>query len=350
MTAIKAKTSADEVKNALENLPRGYDDSYKTTMERIERATLVNPNDTTSSLARRTLMWNAYSYRALSLAELQEALELDLNKPAFRMSCPFDKQTLLDVTAGLVSVDSDEQHVRLCHATAQEYFDKSHETWFPDSASRIARACLQYLNRQEFSFPCEGLREDDELEKRTSQHPLLGYACTFWGNHVSDAGKDEEVVKAVDQYLQDPGKVAAFIQVAWYLSLESLENWDIRKGANALHIAAWFGLTEVIRSLLGHGLGVNAQDPAGGRTPLMLACRRGQASTTALLLKVGASVNTLDSAQSTALFEAIVGNHPEVVAALRSKPELNIKEEHLHRAQRTPLMLAATEDFFEIVI
>ncbi|KAL8905270.1 MAG: hypothetical protein Q9207_002741 [Kuettlingeria erythrocarpa] len=213
----------------------------------------------------------------------------------------------------------------------------------------MARACLQYLNHQEFSFPCEWLGEDDELEKRISRHPLLGYACTFWGDHASDAGKDDEVDKAVAQYLQDPGKVAAFTQAAWYLNSESLGNWDIRKGANGLHIAAWFGLTEAIRSLLGHGLDVNAQDPAGGRTPLMLACRRGHASTTTLLLEEGAFVNTRDSAESTALFEAIDGDHSEVVDALLRRPELNVNEEYLYRAKRTSLVLAVTEDFVKIL-
>lgn len=349
MTTIKAKTSAEEVKHALENLPQGYDESYKTTMERVEHASLINPNDTTSNLAKRTLMWVACSYRALSLAELQEALEIDLDKPEFRMLYRYDKQTLLDVTAGLVYVDSDEKHVRLCHATAQEYFDKSREVWFPNSASHIARSCLQYLDRREFSAPCEGLREDEEFEKRKAQHHFLQYASSFWGNHASDAGQTEELHKAVTGYLQDTGKVAAFIQAAWYVTSEGLENWDIRKGANGLHIAAWFGLTEVLRSLLEGGLDINSQDPHGGQTALILACRRGHVSTTTLLLDWGATVNTRNNAESTALFEAVIGNHAEVVAVLLSKPVLNVNEEHLHSAERTPLMFAVRDDSVEIV-
>ncbi|KAL8992291.1 MAG: hypothetical protein Q9169_007212, partial [Polycauliona sp. 2 TL-2023] len=350
MSTVKAKTSAEEVKNALENLPQGYDDSYKSTMERIEHATIANPNDTTSTLAKRTLMWVACSYRALSLAELQQALEIDLDKPDFRMSYPYDKQTLLDVTAGLLYVDSDEKHVRLCHATAQEYFDKSHEKWFPDSASRIARSCLQYLSRQEFSSPSEGLREDEEFEKRTAKYPFLGYACAFWGNHAGDAGQHQEVYNAATRYLEDADRVAAFIQAAWYLNSEGLANWDVRKGASGLHIAAWFGLTEVIRSLLKQGLDVNAQDPAGGQTPLIFACRRGHASATNLLLQHGASVNTRNNTESTALFEAVMGNHTEVVAILLNKSELRVNEEHLQSAERTPLMFAVRDDHFNIVV
>ncbi|KAL8847298.1 MAG: hypothetical protein Q9221_007643 [Calogaya cf. arnoldii] len=349
MTTIKAKTSAEEVEHALENLPQGYDDSYKATMERIEHATLTNPNDTTSRLAKRTFMWVACSYRALSLAELQEVLEIDLDKPDLRMSYPYDKQTLLDVTAGLLYIDSDEKHVRLCHATAQEYFDKSRETWFPDSASLIARSCLQYLSRRELSVPCEGLPEEEEFEKRKTQHPFLQYACSYWGNHASNANHEGEIHRAVTAYLEDPGKVAAFIQAAWYLTSEGLENWDIRKGANGLHVAAWFGLTEALRSLLERSLDINAQDPAGGQTPLILACRRGHASTASLLLGQGATVNARNHEENTALFEAIIGNHAEVVAVLLGKPELNVNEEHLHSAERTPLMFAVREEYVGIV-
>lgn len=281
---------------------------------------------------------------------MQNYKKLLADKPEFRMSYPYDKQTLLDITAGLLYIESDERHVRLCHATAQEYFDKSREVSFPNSASQIARSCLQYLNRREFSVPCEGLREDEEFEKRKAQHHLLQYACSFWGNHASDAGQTEEVHRAVTGYLEDTGKVAAFIQAAWYVTSEGLENWDIRKGANGLHIAAWFGLTEVLRSLLERGLDVNAQDPASGQTPLILASRRGHASTTTLLLDRGATVNTRNNAESTAMFEAVIGNHAEVVAVLLSKPELNVNEEHLHNAERTPLMFAVKDDEYAEIL
>ncbi|KAL8665063.1 MAG: hypothetical protein Q9168_007784, partial [Polycauliona sp. 1 TL-2023] len=345
MNAIRAKTSADEVSVALENLPQGYDDSYKATMERIEHATVTNANDTTSSLAKRTLMWVACSYRAFSLAELQEALGIDLDKPESRMSYPYDKQTLLDVTAGLIYIDSDDRHVRLCHATAQEYFDKSQDIWFPNSAALIARSCLQYLNRQEFSVPCEGLREDEEFEKRTVQHPFLRYACAFLGRHAGDASQNGTVHSELTRYLKDVRRVAAFTQAVWYLNSEGFANWDIRKGAGGLHIAAWYGLTEVIESLLGHGLDANAQDPAGGHTPLMFACRRGHASATTSLLQQGATVNTRNRTGSTAMFEAVMGNHSEVVAVLLSRPELEVNEEHINNAERTPLMFAVVKDF-----
>ncbi|KAL8771481.1 MAG: hypothetical protein Q9209_003151 [Squamulea sp. 1 TL-2023] len=279
-------------------------------MERIEHASVSNPNDNTSSLAKRTLMWVACSYRALSLAELQQTLEI------------YDKQTLLEITAGLLYVDSDEKHVRLCHATAQEHFDKSQEIWFPDSASQIARSCVQYLNRKEFSAPCEGLREDEEFEKHRDRHPFLQYAYSFLGNHAINAGQNQRVHATITQYLKENGKVDAFIQAAWYLSSEGTENRDVCKGANG---------------------------PAGGQTPLIFACRRGHTPAVALLLQKGAPVNTRNNAESTALFEAVIGNHADVVAILLSKLELNVNEELLHSAERTPLIFAVRDEYVQIV-
>ncbi|KAL8825600.1 MAG: hypothetical protein Q9170_007731 [Blastenia crenularia] len=349
MSAIKVKTSPEEVKDALEHLPQGYDDSYKATMERIEATSLSNPNDTSSSLAKRALMWVACSYRPLSLAELQEALAIDLDKPGAKSSYRYDKETLLEITAGLLYVNGDESSVNLCHSTALEYFSKNQETWFPGATSKITRCCLQYLSRPELAEPCQGLREEEEFEKRKIQYPFLAYAYLYWGNHAYNAGSDIEVQDAVIQYLEDTLKVDSFIQAAWYLNSSGSASWDVRKGAHSLHVAAWFGLTDAIIHLLKQEVDVDLQDPADGLTPLMMACRRGYAETVKLLLDKGASVNIRNHSESTALFEAVIANRTDVVAVLLTNPRIDINEEHLHNSERTPLMFAAKDDYIAIL-
>lgn len=349
MSAIKVKTSPEEVKYALENLPQGYDDSYKATMERIEATSQANPNDTSSSLAKRALMWVVCSYRPLSLAELQEALTIDLDRPETRSTYRYDKETLLEITAGLLYINGDESSVNLCHTTALEYFKKTQGIWFPEPASKIAQCCLQYLARPEFANPCVGVKEDEEFEKRKSLHPFLAYAYSYWGNHTYDARPDVKVQDATIQYLGDSEKVKSFIQAAWYLNSTGSATWDIRKGATSVHVAAWFGLTEAVTYLLDQGLDVDSQDPAEGLTPLMLACRRGNAETVELLLDRGASVNTRNHSDSTALFDAVIANRKEVVAVLLRKSNLNVNEEHLHNAERTALMFAAKDDFLDVL-
>ncbi|KAL8993727.1 MAG: hypothetical protein Q9188_007253, partial [Gyalolechia gomerana] len=349
ISAIKVKTSPEEVKDALEALPQGYDDSYKATMERIEATSLANPNDTSSSLAKRALMWVVCSYRPLSLAELQEALAIDIDKPDSRSSYRYDKETLLEITAGLLYVNGDETSVNLCHTTALEYFNKTQATWFPNPASKIARCCLQYLGRPELAESCVGIREDEEFEKRTNHHPFLAYAYSYWGNHAYDARPDTKVQDAVIHYLEDSKRLDSFVQAAWYLHSTSSASWDIRKGATSLHVAAWFGLTEAVTHLLDQGLDVDTQDPADGLTPLILACRCGKAETVELLLSRGASINVRNHSDSTALFDAVIANQPAVMAVLLRNPKLNVNEEHLHNSERTALMFAAKDDYLDVL-
>ncbi|KAL8709814.1 MAG: hypothetical protein Q9225_007389, partial [Loekoesia sp. 1 TL-2023] len=349
MSAIKVKTTPEEVKDALENLPQGYDDSYKATMERIQATSLSNPNDTSSSLAKRALMWVVCSYRPLSLAELQEALAIDLGRPDSPSTYWHDKETLLEITAGLLYINGDETSVNLCHATALEYFTKTQADWFPNPASQIAQCCLQYLNRPEFAEPCAGIREDEEFEKRKSHHPFLAYAYSFWGNHAYDARLNATLQDRVIQYLQDTKRVDSFIQAAWYLNSSGSASWDVRKGATSLHVAAWFGLAEAITHLLNQGMDVDSQDPADGLTPLMLACRRGKAETVELLLGRGASINVRNHSDSTALFDAVIANRADIVEMLLRNPKLNVNEEHAHNSERTALMFAAKDNYTDVL-
>ncbi|KAL8727199.1 MAG: hypothetical protein Q9181_005801 [Wetmoreana brouardii] len=348
MSAIRTKTSPDEVKAALENLPQGYDETYKATMERIEATGLSDPNDTSSGLAKRTLLWVACSYRTLSLPELQEALAIDLKRPDYRAKNQFDKEILLEITGGLLYIDSDEKNVQLCHATAHEYFKQSRDRWFQKSASQIAQCCLQYLSRPEYAQPCEGMQEDEEFENRQSQNPFMAYAYPFWGDHARDAGHDEIVQEAVIRYLENPRKVATFTQAAWYFNSFGAENWDVRKGANSLHVAAWFGLEETIPLLIQQGFDVNSEDPRG-ETPLMYACRKGKDAAASQLLERGASVNVRSFSGSTALFEAVRRNHKDVVTVLLRDASLGVNDGHLQNAERTALMFAAKDEYLDIL-
>ncbi|KAL8713738.1 MAG: hypothetical protein Q9220_002264 [cf. Caloplaca sp. 1 TL-2023] len=349
MNAVKAKNTPEEVKLALENLPQGYDESYKAAMERIEAVSQVNPYDTSSSLAKRTLMWVVCSHRPLSLAELQEALTIDVERPDFRTSYTQDKETLLEVTAGLLYIDSDDKAVRLCHATAHEYFDESKDTWFPGYESQIAQCCLQFLNRPEFAKPVQDIGEDVETQEHTKEHPILEYAYAFWGEHAADAGYDDKVQEMAIKYLDDLGRVDSWAQAAWLLTSAGLEGWDVREGATGLHVAAWFGLTYVIQHLLEQGLNINHQDLDNGQTPLIFACRRGNSAALSLLLQRGASVNLRSRSGSTALFEAVVSNHVEVVAILLKDPNLKVNNRHPQNAERSPLMFAARDNSGEIL-
>ena len=346
MQTLRACISEAEVEDALDDPPEGYDGFYERNMLRI---TEESENPRASTLARRTLEWVVHAYRPLSLGELKDALAVDLNKAGFRNAARPDKATILEVTAGMIMIDLDEKSVRLNHRTAQEYFDKSRDRWFAAASASLTRVSLHYMSLGELTKPCGGIYEDKDFDARRKAYPLLEYAYPYWGDHACEAGLHSETQVAILQYVRDTDKIAAWTQAAWYLRSAERAEWDIRKGANALHVCAWFGLTEVVSRLLEEGLDVNAADPTYRQTPLMYACRRGQSLTVAKLLDSGADINHYSSRDSVALFEAIDNGVMKTVELLLANSTLDVNAIHPWRNNCTALMLAARDGKLEIV-
>ena len=343
---LRACISEAEVEDALDDPPEGYDGFYERNMLRI---TEESENPRASALAQRTLEWVVHAYRPLSLGELKDALAVDLSKAGFRKAARPDKATILEVTAGMITIDLDEKSVRLNHRTAQEYFDKTRDRWFETASASLTCVSLHYMSLGELAKPCGGIYEDKDFDVRRKAYPLLEYAYPYWGDHACEAGLHLETQAAIIDYVRDTDKIAAWTQAAWYLRSAERAEWDIRKGANALHVCAWFGLTDVVSRLLDEGLDVNAADPTYKQTPLMYACRRGQSATVAKLLESGADINHYSQRDSVALFEAIDNGVMKTVDLLLASRTLDVNAIHPWRNNRTALMLAAQGGKLEIV-
>ena len=346
MQTLRACISEAEVEDALDDPPEGYDGFYERNMLRI---TEESENPRASNLARRTLEWVVHTYRPLSLGELKDALAVDLSKAGFRKAARPDKATILEVTAGMIMIDLDEKSVRLNHRTAQEYFDKTRDRWFATASASLTRVSLHYMSLGELTKPCGGIYEDKDFDARRKIYPLLEYSYPYWGDHACEAGLHLETQAAILDYVRDTDKIAAWTQAAWYLRSAERAEWDIRKGANALHVCAWFSLTDVVSRLLDEGLDVNAADPTYKQTPLMYACRRGQSATVAKLLESGADINHYSQRDSVALFEAIDNGVMKTVDLLLASRILDVNTIHPWRNNRTALMLAAQGGKLEIV-
>ena len=345
MQTLRACISEGEVEDALDDPPEGCDGFYERNMLRI---TEESENSRASTLARKTLEWVVHAHRPLSLAELRDALAVDVKKAGLRKAARPDKATILEVTAGMVMIDYDEKNVRLNHRTAQEYFDKTRSRWFLTASANIARVSIHYMSLGELSRPCEGFNEDKDFDARRKAYPLLEYVYLYWGDHAYEAGPHAETQTAVFQYVSNADKIAAWTQAAWYLRSTERAEWDIRKGANALHVCAWFGLADVVSKILDEGLNVNSADPYYKQTPLMYACRRGQSATVAKLLERGADVNQRSQRDSVALFEAVDNGAFETVELLLARKELDVNAIHPWRSNRTALMLAAQDGKLQI--
>ncbi|KAL9098109.1 MAG: hypothetical protein Q9163_006169 [Psora crenata] len=337
-----------EILEMVDDLPEGYARLYEQHMDRISEESLGRVG---SNVGMSALLWVVCANRPLRFLELQDALAINFKKMGFfNPSARRDKATIVRATAGLITIDQNEHAaVRLNHGSAQRYFDSTRDRWFPNASTHITQVSLHYLSLKELASPGEGEWEDKEFEMRGIDYPFLEYAYQYWGDHASDAIPNPDAETAIMRFVSDENKVAATIQAMWYLKSEADVDWDVRKGANALHICAWFGLTYAVSKLLDRGMEVNSRDPTYGQTPLMYACRRGKAATVALLLERGAHVNAVSNRGASALFEAVSAGHGEVLRILLTQSKADINAPHFKRSHQTALMIAVQEGKPDIV-
>ena len=316
MDALNVKLHEKDVRDLLQDLPKDFNVLYEQVMERIN--TPANINENSPALAKKMLSWIVCTHRPLTLMEMQDALAIDPKDTEFDPNAICDKVTLLEITAGPVTVASDAGEVRLVHLTAHAYFERQRERWFQDADLDIALVALHCLNYKDVSHTSVGGdEEDEEFNEKRKSHPFLAYASQYWGDHAHAARRDPRLQSAVVEYLGDAQKVASTVLALWYLDSTSSASWDLRRDASGLHVAAWFGLAYAIPDLhKNFGMDVNGQDPKFGQTSLMYACRRGHVETVTTLLNLGANPNIRSASRSTALFEAVLNNRTEVVKVL----------------------------------
>jgi ankyrin repeat protein len=91
-----------------------------------------------------------------------------------------DEEILIDVCAGLITIDQKSNVVRLVHFTAQEYFERNITTAFPDADKQIARSCLKYMSLTHFTFKDFG----KPIIEINPIGALYMYAARQWGRHA----------------------------------------------------------------------------------------------------------------------------------------------------------------------
>ena len=348
MDSLKIQSSAAAVMKALKTLSAQVSKIYHGILERIE-----DQRKSDVALAKRALSWIVLAHRPLSVSELRQALSVEPSDTEFEPAAQTELSILLTVTAGLISADADRGAVRLVHKTAQEYFEGNWKNLFPKAQTDIAVTTLTYLNFEAFATPCEGNEEDLEVDSRMTKYSFFAYAATYWGKHMQEVLDEPDTRVAVMIFLKNPSKLASTIQAAWYVGSRSQTSasWDVRTGVNGLHVCAWYGLDFALTTLTEEtpDLDVDSRDQKLGQTPLMYACRQGHKITVSKLLELGADVNVRSTRGSTAIFEAILSKHPEVLETLLTKElighTLEVNAVHPGRYRRTALMFAAFYGF-----
>ncbi|KAI9879865.1 MAG: hypothetical protein M1830_006717 [Pleopsidium flavum] len=313
----------------LQNLPAGLDDTYDRAMGRIN-----SQSQRQVKRAEQVLSWIIFAERALTVKELQCALAVEPDDTFLDEGALPDVDLVVSVCAGLVVIDQENSIIRLVHYTTQEYFERTRETRFPHAQRELASTCLTYLSFAEFANGLcvkndkEHDRHDDYVyhysahykftRDRIEKNVLLDYAARHWGNHAREVFRqDPNISQLIWRFFENGGNLACSVEVERHS-----QSGDRRLGAPVcledvpnLHVAASFGLDEIVKLLLEEGISVDVSDSYGG-TALHKAARNGHVTMVQMLLERGADTKRGDRDGWTALAWAASAGHETVVRIL----------------------------------
>jgi hypothetical protein len=143
--SLAREPTVGHIELALQNLPSGLDETYKQAMIRIE-----SQGGGFRELAKKGLFWAIHAKRTLSTAEVQHAVAVEPGKPGLNGKFIPNIEIIGSICAGLVTIDTQSDVVRLVHYTTQEYFEQTQKDWFPNAETDITITCVTYLSFRTF--------------------------------------------------------------------------------------------------------------------------------------------------------------------------------------------------------
>jgi ankyrin repeat protein len=281
LNLLSFKVSETEIRNQLAMFKRGsrngnakaLSDAYEQTMTRIK-----SQESDHAMLAKGVLLWLTYARSELTVEDLRYALA---TRSKYRMVCTQDlpfESTVISVCVGLVALDESSKIIRLVHFTTQEYLIQNPDELLPLTEQDIAKTCMAHLwvsENERYRFL------DFDLATRSS-YPLWWYSALNWGHHGRRSSiSNHELI----EFMNDEATVSLAMRNA--LQRFTVGYFFMRH----LHIAAYFGLSELVENLLDRGMAVDIVDRTG-RTPLSYAAEQGYEDIIVMLLERGAEVDS----------------------------------------------------------
>ena len=337
------------------------DSVYAQTLQRIREQ-----KGDRSRLGMEVLMWVSHAERPLGIDELRYALAMEMDSTDLDPENIRPQDTVLGSCLGFVVVDAETSTVRLIHYTLQEYL--SRPGILPDAHKVLAQSCLAYLNYEEV----KGLPANHIPNLRDI--PFLEYSSLFWGSHAKAKLSDRAKSLALELLNRDGNHISASLlvkEIARYHSCSLPHHlWS------GLHCAAYFGITEVVATVIGgKGYDINQSDCMGytalawsaaqgneevvqlllsrndvnankvgsryGQTPLWSASSNGREGVVRLLLaRNDVNANKPNSNGETPLWRASNNGHEGVVKLLLARNDVDANKPDRYRT--TPLLKASS--------
>ena len=306
----------------------GLGDAYGATLGRIKKQ-----GGERARLGMAALMWISHAERPLKADELCYALAIEIGSPNLNTDNIPSIGTLLACCQGLVVVEKEASTVRLIHFTLQEYL-RAHPDLFSAVHSTIAEICLTYLNSQQVKAFSTSPSPD------TKHAPFLDYSSLYWGVHtkrdLSDCAKLLALKLFDDHNNHMPTKTLLQAQQKDWLT----GDFDKIHLFSGLHYASFFGIVEIVASLVEtEGCDINRMD-CGGSTPLVWAARNGHEGVVELLLsRDDVNPDKPDDEGLTPLSGAALSGHEGVVKIFLGRDDVD--PDKPGNRGKTPLWYAA---------
>jgi ankyrin repeat protein len=344
MNSFRDKLTVRDVKSALRNLPQGsdaYDVAYHASMERI-----LAQGKGPSVMAKKILAWILCAHRPLSTLELLHALAVEPGDTEVDEDNILDTKQLLNICAGLVTIDEQSDNVRFIHYTTQEYLQRNQETWLPDAKIEVARSCTAYLSIDGLAVgPC--LSQVDH-EYRLRVFVLLEYAAVYWGPHLNLLMKTgcvaalNEIATEARSLLLDVKRLSAVSQLLFMSKRRKFSRKPVieeGEGFSGSHWIGRFGLLPLLMQWIDKRYELDQRD-TNGRTPLSWAAENGHEAIVKQLLDTGkVDVNSKDNSGLTLLSWAALNGQEATVKQLLDSGKVDVDPKDNYGL--TPLSWAA---------
>ena len=317
-------------------MPNALTDMYAKSLEQIAKQP-----ESRCKRGRRILAWILKAYRPLSINELLHALVVEeCDKPPRQLdrSALVQPKVLLDVCAGLVTIERSSKTVRFIHATAHEFISALEHEYMTSADRNIFKACINYMSIKAFATGPSA--SDEDLNLRLREYPFLTYSAQFWGRHLAKA-EDAELEKTTLKLLDSEEVMMAVNQVA-HLSNFKFPGYSqlFPKQVTPLHLASSFGLQSMV-VLFGaaHQKYLDSPDSFGW-TAFHRAAENGHEQIVKFLMEKDCDVNLAATFGGTALHRAAKNGHARIAALLLGSEKILVDAQDnyggtaLHRAAR----------------
>ena len=247
MDSLVNQTSARHVSRALQSLPDKLNETFGDAIDRIK-----SQSQEYWQLARQIISWIFYAQRPLKISELREMLAVEPKDTHFHPSGFHEEDLILEVCCGLVSIEEQDETVRLVHYSLEEYLTTCWHRYWPEAEETVAATCLA-------SLTLEGLSIYVKLDCMPVHPHSFWYASEHWSEHVR--GPLEEVLE--DQIF---GVLESGTQSEYVYKIHG-NSYEVASRTTPLHIVASLGLKHLISVIVKRRIDLEDRD-SNGYTPL----------------------------------------------------------------------------------